>query len=334
MKKLNVALAIFLAAVMAGNAQTGTSEIVGYHTKTLNAGLNSLGLPLLKADVVKTSVTSLSGNSVSLSEETNFGVKLDSSKSYYVEVYGGTYKGDRFDVDEAATTLASNGTVVLDASSANNTISTASIGTGLDNQTVAVRQHITIADLESMLSVPAAGTASIATSDSIGFTESGSIVFYTKKSDGTWKRVGNSNDFSSKVIPPGVGVFFKKYTGTATITQIWNVRNNDFARAYTTTLDLIAPAYPMDNSPASIGVQAGTGATDWFGGTVATGDSISIVQSGSLVRYSLKSDGKLTRVGNSADFIADPTIIAGNDAQLIKRSKANTDTVQVRPYSY
>ena len=334
MKKLNVTLAILVAAVMAGNAEPVYSDIVGYHTKTISPGLNSVGLPLLKSDLVKTTATSVTGNSILLSGETNFGAKLNSAKSYYVEVYSGTLKGDRFDVDVAGSIAAANGGVVVNPSSGNNTMPVASIGTNLNNASIAVREHISIADLEAMLSAPAAGTASIATSDSIGFTESGSIVFYTKKSDGTWKRVGNSNDFSSKVIPPGVGVFFKKYTGTATITQIGNVRDNDFARAYTTTLDLIAPAYPMDNSPASIGVQAGTGATDWFGGTVATGDSISIVQSGSLVRYSLKSDGKLTRVGNSADFIADPTIIAGNDAQLIKRSKANTDTVQVRPYSY
>jgi len=47
----------------------------------------------------------------------------------------------------------------------------------------------------------------------------------------------------------------------------------------------------------------------------------------------LKTDGKLTRVGNSANFIADPTIIAGTDAQLIKRAKANADTIQVKPYT-
>ena len=333
MKKLNVTLAILVAAVMAGNAETVTSEIVGYQTKTLNQGLNSVGLPLLKADTVKTSVTSVSGNSVSLAGETNFGSKLNAAKNYYVEVYGGTSKGDRFDVDVVATITAANATVVLNASSSNNTMPTASIGSALNTQTVSVREHITISDVEAMLSAPAAGTTSIATSDSIGFTESGAIVFYSKKSDGSWKRVGNSSNFSNKVIPPGVGVFFKKYTGTSTITQIGNVRNNDFARVYTTTLDLIAPAYPINNSPTSIGVQAGAGGTDWFGGTVATGDSISIVQSGSLVRYSLKSDGKLTRVGNSADFIADPTLIAGTDAQLIKRAKANADTIQVQPYT-
>jgi len=332
MKKLNVALAILVTAVMAGNAETVTSDIVGYQTKTINQGLNSVGLPLLKADTVKTSVTSVSGNSVSLAGETNFGSKLDAAKNYYVEVYGGTSKGDRFDVDVAATIAAANGTVVLNASSANNTMPTASIGTALNNQTVSVREHITISDVEAMLSAPATGTTSIATSDSIGFTESGAIVFFSKKSDGSWKRVGNSSNFSNKIIPPGTGIFFKKYSGTTSLTQVGNVRNNDFARVYTTTLDLIAPAYPVDASPASLGVQAGSGSTDWFGGTVATGDSISVVQSGSLVRFSLKTDGKLTRVGNSADFLADPTIFAGNDAQMIKRSKANSDSILVQPY--
>jgi len=333
MKKLNLSLAILALAAMSVSAETVNSGIVGYQTKTLSPGLNSLGLPLLKTDLLKTAVTSVTGVAVLLSGETNFGAKLNSAKSYYVEVYGGTSKGDRFDVDVSATITAANGTVVLNASSANNTMPTASIGTALNNQTVAVREHFTIADVETMLSAPAAGTTSIATSDSIGFTESGAIVFYSKKADGSWKRVGNSSNFSNKVIAPGTGIFFKKYSGTASVTQVGNVRNNDFARVYNTTLDLIASGYPVNNSPTSFGVQAGTGSTDWFGGTVATGDSISIVQSGSLVRYSLKTDGKLTRVGNSADFIADPTILAGTDAQLIKRAKANADTVQVQPYS-
>ena len=338
MKKLNVGLAIFVAAVMAGNAQTNStntvySDIVGYHTKTISSGLNSVGLPLLKSDLVKTTATSVTANSILLSGETNFGAKLNSAKSYYVEVYSGTLKGDRFDVDVTGSIAAANGGVVLNPSSGNNTMPVASIGTNLNSQTIAVREHISIADLEAMLSAPATGTASVATSDSIGFTEAGALVFYTKKIDGSWKRVGSPSDFSTKIIPPGSGVFFRKAgSGSSTLTQVGNVRDNDFARVYTNLLDLTAPAYPIDKTPSSLGVVPGAGSTDWTGGTAATGDSVSIIEGGALVKYTLKSDGKLTRVGSPSDFINNTAVFAGSEAQLIKRSKANADTVMVKPY--
>jgi uncharacterized protein (TIGR02597 family) len=45
MKKLNVALAIFVTAVMAGNAQTVTSDIVGYVGQSLAAGSDTIITP-------------------------------------------------------------------------------------------------------------------------------------------------------------------------------------------------------------------------------------------------------------------------------------------------
>jgi len=332
MKKLNVTLAILVAAVMAGNAQTTVnSDIVGYHTKTISTGLNSVGLPLLKSDLVKTTATSVTGNSILLSGETNFGAKLNAAKSYYIEVYSGNLKGDRFDVDVAGSIAAGNGGVVVNPSSGNNTMPVASIGTNLNNASIAVREHITLADLDTYLSTPAVANNSISSSDGVGFTESGSLIFYNKKGDGTWKRVGNSSDFSAKVIPPGVGVYIKKIGSAVTLTQVGNVRENDFARPFTTQLSLIAPAYPVDQTPLALGVVPGAGAADWTGGTLSTGDYISRVESGSLIKYTLKPDGNLNRVGNSSDFKS-TALFSSQEAQLIKRSKANSDLVEVKPF--
>ena len=333
MKKFNVTLAALVTAVMAVNAETNvaTSDIVGYQTKTISAGLNAVGLPLLKSDLVKTTATSVTSNSILLSGETNFGSKLNSAKSYYVEVYSGNLKGDRFDVDVTGTIAAANGGVLLNATSGNNTFPAASIGTNLDNQIVAVREHITIADLDTYLSTPAVGNNSISASDGVGFTEGGSLIFYNKKADGTWKRIGNSSDFSAKVIPPGVGVYIKK-TGTAvTLTQVGYIRDNDFSRPLTTQLSLVAPAYPVDRTPLELGIVPGPSATDWTGGTIASGDSISRVESGSLIKYTLKTDGSLNRVGNSSNF-NNSALFSSQEAQLIKRAKSNSDLVEVKPF--
>lgn len=337
MKKLNLSLAVLALAAMSVNAQTNStnqpaySDIVGYHTKTISVGLNSVGLPLLKSDLVKTTATAVTGNSILLSGETNFGAKLNSAKSYYVEVYSGTLKGDRFDVDVVGSIAAANGGVVVNPSSGNNTMPVASIGTNLNNASIAIREHITLADLDTYLSTPAVGNNSISLSDGVGFTESGSLIFYNKKADGTWKKVGNSADFSAKTVPPGVGVFIKKIGSAVTLTQVGNVRENDFARPLTTQLSLAAPAYPVDLTPANLSITPGSGATDWTGGTVVTGDYVSKVESGALIKYTLKSDGSVNKVGNSTDF-KNTALFVGSEAQLVKRAKANADLVEVKPF--
>jgi len=207
----------------------------------------------------------------------------------------------------------------------------ASIGTNLNNASIAVREHITLADLDTYLSTPAVGNNSISLSDGVGFTESGSLIFYNKKADGTWKKVGNSADFSAKTIPPGVGVFIKKTGSAVTLTQVGNVRENDFARPLTTQLSLVAPAYPVELTPVNLAIVPGLGATDWTGGTVVTGDYVSKVESGSLIKYTLKADGSVNKVGNSTDF-KNTALFVGSEAQLVKRTKANADLVEVKPF--
>ena len=114
MKKMNVALAILVTAVMAGNAQTtATSDIVGYQTITVPVGLSTAGFPLLNSDVVKGATTTLVGNALGLQSQSNVGALLTSTEPYYIEVYSGALKGDRFDVDVAAKIAAANGNVVI-----------------------------------------------------------------------------------------------------------------------------------------------------------------------------------------------------------------------------
>ena len=154
MKKTNLFAVLALAATPAFlHAQTTSySDIVGYQTISVPVGLSTAAFPLLNNDIVKTSSTSLTGNALSLSGETNVGSKLSSGEPYYIEVYSGALKGDRFDVNTAATITAANGTVVLDSASANNTFSVGSIIAQLDGASVALRKHITIEQIQSMAS--------------------------------------------------------------------------------------------------------------------------------------------------------------------------------------
>lgn len=332
-KNLKISFAALLTGAALSSqvfAQAVSTPIVGFQTKTLSTGLNSVGLPLLNPDTIKTTVTSVSGSNIALSGASSLGASLEATKSYYLEVYSGSLKGDRFDLNTAATIAAAPGTAVLESSSINNTYPVSSISSALNNETVAIRPHLTLTDFDTMCSPRLVGNNSVASADSVGFTESGSIVYFYKKLDGTWRRVGSAADFSSKTIPPGVGVIVRKASGTSTTTQTGTVRDNDFARPYSSGLSLIASGFPLDRTPTGVGVTPGIGTTDWFGGTIATGDSISVVSSGALVRYVLRTDGSMVRVGNPGDF-KNSEILAGADAQLVKRTRANSDNVEVDP---
>ena len=127
------AVTVFTGSAFAQNA---TTTPVGAQTTTLAVGRNALGLPLLNPDLLSATATGLSGSSLSITGQTNIGALLTAGEPYYIEVYGGTLKGDRFDVDTAATITAANGSVVLNSSSANNSFPIASIGTSLDNASV------------------------------------------------------------------------------------------------------------------------------------------------------------------------------------------------------
>jgi len=329
--------ALLLSALLASPvlAQTNTnvsySDIVGYQTKSIPAGLNSLGLPLLNSDIAKTTAGTLSSASLPLTGETNFGSKLAATEPYYLEVYSGDLKGDRFDVDVTATKTAGNGNVVLSTNSVNNTIALSSVGTALNGATVAVRQHITIEQFASMASTPLVKTDSLASSDAIGLVEGGALIYYNYRSDGSWRRVGDSSNYAKKPVPPGVGILLKKASGSSTsITQSGLVRDNDFARPYVSGLQLHAAAFPLDATPSNLGVTPGSGATDWTGGTTATGDSFSVVDGGALVRYVLRTDGSVVRPGSSTNFLG-TSLFDSSSARLIKRSKGNSDAVEVDP---
>lgn len=330
MKKSYFVITLICSLSQVVSSQTVSTPIVGFQTKTIGSGLNGLGLTLLNPDTLKSTASGLSGQSLAISGQTNVGALLDSSRSYYIEVYSGTLKGDRFDIDTAATISSASGSVVLNGTSANNTFPVASIGTGLNAQSIALRPHLTLSDLDSMCSPALVGNNSLSSADSVAFTENGALVYYSKRADGSWRRSGSAQNFSNKVIPPGVGVFVKKASGSTTFTQTGAVRDNDFARPYVIGMELQAPGFPIDRTPVQLGVVPGSGSTDWFGGTVSTGDYVSVISSGALVKYSLRSDGALVRSGNPSDF-KNSSIFLGSDAQLVKRAKANADNIEIDP---
>jgi hypothetical protein len=102
MKKLNVALAILIAAVMAGNAQTTvTSDIVGYYKQAFPAGGSLQTVGLLKAPVFAGPAISINGSTLSVSSSSwtsNQFAPAAGLPTHYVEITSGSMAGYLFDI--------------------------------------------------------------------------------------------------------------------------------------------------------------------------------------------------------------------------------------------
>jgi hypothetical protein len=334
---MKACLVSLLLSCVALTAQTTVSTpIVGFQKTALSAGLNAFGVPLLNPDIVKTATTTLSGNSLGLSGQTNLGALLAAGEPYYLEVYSGGLTGDRFDVDTAATKTAANGAVVLSSASLNNTISLASVSTNLDGVTVAIRKHITLEQIQSFVDAPMTGSNVPSSADQIQLfnNSTGLFMTYYLRADGvTWRGSTTGTAVQNKVtVPPGTGVFLKKAAGTANFVSTGSVRDNDFALPFKAGLQLLAPGYPISYSPVALG---GSTANGWTGNnTPSSADQIQILNSGgaSFTTYYLRADGTSWRSSSTGTLNqASNSIISDAGAFFVRRATANLDNVLIDP---
>src|SRR5690606_7898299 len=66
----------------------------------------------------------------------------------------------------------------------------------------------------------------------------------------TWQRGGQNQD--AFVLAPGVGVFYRNSSGTATeVVSLGEVRTNHFRQPLGAGLNLVAQGHPVDSSPDS-----------------------------------------------------------------------------------
>jgi hypothetical protein len=120
---------------------------------------------------------------------------------------------------------------------------------------------------------------------------------------------------------------------TNTFTATGTVSDTAFARNYSTGSQLISAAFPVDFTPVGLGMVPGSGASDWTGGTSpSTGDYLLRVENGALVRYALRTDGSLRKVGSPSDFKATQLINSGQ-AVIVNRQKSATDVLESSPVS-
>ena len=134
MKKLSVALAILAAAVMAGNAATATSEVVGYTKSTFPTGASAFGVGFVKPTTFQGVPTSLTSSTMTFSGSNfvNLGPTSDGLPKNYVEIIDGPLAGYNADIISHTATVL---TIDADFSSL------------ATKPTIVIREHIRASDV-------------------------------------------------------------------------------------------------------------------------------------------------------------------------------------------
>ncbi|NDB36034.1 MAG: hypothetical protein EB023_12000 [Flavobacteriia bacterium] len=332
---LTVAFASQLSAETT-NAPVST-PIVGFQTISIVPGLNVIGPSLLNSDLLKGSVSSTSSNSISISGQTNIGSQIVTAEPYYIEVYSGSEKGARFEVNEAATISAANSSISLDSTNGFN--SRTLTASSLQGATIALRKHFTIEQLQNSRvdgSGSWVGNNTPASADQILLLDprTQSYTTYNLRTDGvTWRGSLTGTASQNKApIPPGYGVILVKRSGGLSLTVTGSVRQNDFDQRYFAGLQLLAPAIPSDLSPAGLGA---TSANGWIGNNnAASADTIQVFNpvTQSYTTYNLRTDGTTWRgslTGTTPQ--TSNNIIPSESGYIVKRSTADNSTTLINP---
>jgi len=329
-----LAASLVLGAAFAAtslSAQTVSTAPVGAVTKTINVGLNSVGITLLNPDLAVASASANTATSITLTGVSNAGALLTAGLPYYIEAVGGTLEGERFDVDTAATIAAANGTVTL-ATSANNTF-TLSTGNAVGTQ-FALRKHITLSQVQSFFTTPLVGNNNASLADQIQFLNANGTAFtayYLRANLTEWRPAGSTTIATNTPIPPGVGILIKKVGSSATLVSTGGVRVNDFSMPMGVGLSFRAPAYPVSYSPAGLG---GTASNGWTGNNNASlAEQLQVLNAGgtAFTAYYLRANGTEWRPTGSTTIVTTTALFNYDAGFMVSRKAADSNYILVSP---
>jgi hypothetical protein len=250
-----------------------------------------------------------------------------------LEVVSGTLEGDRFDLDTVATITAADATVVLNTSSANNTLSSLTAD-ALNGSSVAIRKHVTLEQLQTAFSPALIGSNNPASADQVQLFNPGTGAFtaYYLRSNGTeWRAQGGSVAVNKTPVAPGVGFLVRKLTTATTFTSTGTVRTNDFAFPMPQGSTFRAPGFPVSYSPSSLG---GTAAAGWTGNNNPAGaDQLQVFNpsTGAFTVYYLRSNGTEWRAQGGASSVSSSELFAGDAPFMVLKRQADLNYVMLSP---
>ncbi|HSI20186.1 MAG TPA: hypothetical protein VLA04_00545, partial [Verrucomicrobiae bacterium] len=332
------------------SAQSVATTPVGAMTYTFPANTTvSVGIPLVRPAVF-TGVVS-SGNTTSISFSTaglNLATAIPVGSFYYIEVVGHsdnvttTHVGDRFEVDETTTTVAANGVLSIDAASNLNTAT--GDFSSLVGYKIVIRPHWTLAALFGTGNGATGLTSSTTFSSAdqvLSWDGAGwSTYWFRQNSAGTvkeWRNTATSTtNQDNTLIPPGVGVYFKKLTSTLAVSVVGEVRTNRFIRNLDHSTQLIAMGYPVDRSPSQMAMLPASNYTAATSFDAA--DQLLAWDGAGFSTYWLRrnSAGDIIQWRNTGTGTTDHSstgFILSNQAFFIRPVGTPNDVVQTTPFT-
>jgi len=226
MKKLNVALAILVAVVSAGNAEPVYSDIVGYSNVTAPSGTVAIVPGFVKSAKFTGTATvtgqsfGVSGLSVGELDQSNFSDKPN-YPTHYVEITAGDYEGYAYDI--VANTASS--------------VTAANVPSAINGQTlsVVIRPHVTLDDIASASMADYSDAVNLINPDGSTTTR-----FYAA---GSWIAEDFSTAAGHTVIYPGQAVLLS--SGGVEITTTGIVKTTKTAvPLYAAAVNFVGPLSP------------------------------------------------------------------------------------------
>jgi protocatechuate 3,4-dioxygenase beta subunit len=260
----------FYRICAATTTQTTYTEIQGWVRHNIVAGCATASCPLLPKAVLTGSIGTVSGQNLDLSSSlgsTSLTTLLAPGTSYFLEITSGDHVGHRFDIYSATASsiIVADDSDLCGAYEPYNTLVGAAPAT-LTGDSFAIYAHRSINELFPVQQYQSGN--SVSTSDRILIKRGGAWDIYWLYTNGAgpayWDLDGDGmfSDEGSDVVPPSQGFFVHKVSSDTEVTAcIGEVRT----WAYCTPLceadgcTLVAPGYPVDQSPTDLGILLGNG---------------------------------------------------------------------------
>ena len=233
----------------AASNTTVYTDVEGFTKRAFNNGCQTASDPYLTCPRATGTIGSVSASSLDCTASAgsgSFAAALASGQQHYIEITSGDNEGQRFEIDEAATTTTA---LAIDLGNPLNT--SASLPASLAADTWELRTHHTINDLYPPSKFAATGSAS--TADRILYPSGTNFTTYWLNANGgspKWVRVGDPGlaDRGNILLPPCAGYFVHPKSGTVNLTFAGRVRANDMVCPLSGTL-MLGGGWPLDQSP-------------------------------------------------------------------------------------
>lgn len=254
---------------------------------------------------------------------------LSASRPYYLEVVHGPLRGERFDVDVAATLAAGGPSVALVLGASSYSTIPVLTPAALVGARCVIRAHATLESLQAGFRPALVGRDLFLLADGVHVFENGGFTFYYLRADGrSWRKVGGNAEQRGKILPPDAGVLIDLKSGRKEWRHPGAVRVNPFRKNLAAGFQPFATGFPVDLSPAQIGAFTDPLApegTRWTGNvSPLLADQFALYGPTSpLAAYYLKADGRTWRsLTHPADVSAQP-ILPATGMLVLRRRKAD-----------